>query len=80
VGAKVKVSKSVVVFHVPKTKGAATDLQGMEGTMAGRADEFEGTPTSATLPYKVTFQNVAVDGKTVKFTAHLEDDEFEVVG
>ena len=30
VGAKVRVNKSVVVYHVPKTKGAATDLNGME--------------------------------------------------
>ena len=36
VGAKVRVNKSVVVYHVPKTKGAATDLNGMEGEVEHR--------------------------------------------
>ena len=43
VGAKVRVNKSVVVYHVPKTKGAATDLHGMEGEVAQRADDLDGT-------------------------------------
>ena len=36
-GDKVKVTESVVVYHVPKSKGAATDLNGMEGEVASRA-------------------------------------------
>jgi hypothetical protein len=38
VGQKVKVKAPITVFHVPKTKGAATQLQGLTGTVAALAD------------------------------------------
>ena len=50
---KVRVNKSVVVYHVPKTKGTATDLNGFEGEVAQRADELDGKYISANLPLKV---------------------------
>lgn len=78
VGAAVKVTSSVVVYHVPKSKGAATDLEGLEGVVAELADVHEGVETSATLPYKVAFQIAGPNDKPVKFAAHLERGEFEL--
>ena len=54
-GDKVKVTESVVVYHVPKSKGAATDLNGMEGEVASRADDLNGTYISANLEVRVAF-------------------------
>ena len=43
----------MVVYHVPKTKGAATELEGMEGVVDSRADDHEGTYISANLEVRV---------------------------
>ena len=77
VGAKVRVNKSVVVYHVPKSKGAATDLNGMEGEVAQRADELDGTYISANLPVKVALPLPDGSGKT--FLVHLTADELEIL-
>ena len=77
VGAKVRVNKSVVVYHVPKTKGAATDLNGMEGEVAQRADDLDGTYISANLPVKVALPNPDGSGKT--FLVHVTADEIEIL-
>ena len=77
VGAKVKVNQSVVVYHVPKSKGAATDINGMLGEVAQRADDYEGTYISANLPIKVAFANPNGGDKT--FLVHLKADELEIL-
>jgi len=77
VGAKVRVNKSVVVYHVPKTKGAATDLNGMEGEVAQRADDLDGTYISANLPVKVALPNPDGSGKT--FLVHVTAEELEIL-
>ena len=74
VGAKVRVKSSVVVYHVPKSKGAATDLIGMTGVVDSRADAHEGATTSATLAVKVAIPNPN-GGKD--FIAHLDESELE---
>ena len=73
-GYKVRVKSSVVVYHVPKSKGAATELQGMVGVVDSRADEHEGKKTSATMPCKVALPNPN-GGKD--FIAHVEEAELE---
>ena len=73
-GAKVRVKSSVVVYHVPKSKGAATDLIGMTGVVDSRADAHEGATTSATLAVKVAIPNPN-GGKD--FIAHLDESELE---
>lgn len=75
-GTPVKVSKSVQVYHVPKSKGEATDLAGMSGVIDSRADEHEGKPTSATLAVRVKLEVPDGSGKT--FIAHLDESEVEV--
>lgn len=76
VGTAVKVKSSVIVFHVPKTKGAATDLQGMQGVVDSRADDHEGIAVSATLACRVKLPVPDGSGKT--FIAHLDEDELEL--
>ena len=57
------------------------NLEGNEGVVVSRADDYEGRPTPANLPYKVKFQ-VEVEGKngkvkTLKTFAHLTKAELE---
>ena len=73
-----QVSSSVVVFHVPKSKGAATDLMGMEGVVDSRADDYEGTYISANLEIRVALP-VPDDPKGKTFIAHMREDEVEAL-
>lgn len=50
-GAKVKVTKSVKVFHVGKFK-QGLDLEGRVGTVVENVQLFEGQQLSANLPWK----------------------------
>ena len=53
-GQKVKVKAPVTVFHVPKTKGAATPLQGLPGVVTAIVDKHtDGAQLSCTMPLKV---------------------------
>jgi len=80
VGQKVKVKAPITVFHVPKTKGAATQLQGLTGTVAALADvHTDGTLLSCTMPLKVELSVSAPDGAPVKFMAHLTVEEVELL-
>ena len=52
-GQKVKVKAPVTVFHVPKTKGAATPLQGRPGVVTAVVDKHtDGAQLSCTMPLK----------------------------
>ncbi|KAL2649905.1 hypothetical protein R1flu_018033 [Riccia fluitans] len=75
-GSKIRVTVSVPVYHVMKLPNL--NLKGMEGEVKDYVVEWKGKTISATLPYKVHFVQ-EVDGKAVKFFAHLRDDEFEVI-
>lgn len=75
-GSKIRVKESLVVYHVGKLPNL--NLQGLEGEVKEHIVEWKGKTVSATFPYKVQFFK-EVDGKQVKFFAHLRDDEFEVI-
>ena len=77
-GDKVRVTSSAVVYHVPKSKGAPTELKGMEGEVASRADELDGTYISANLEIRVKLA-VPDDPKGKTFIAHMREDELEVL-
>lgn len=50
-----KVKAPVVVYHVPKSKGAATPLQGLAGVVAAIADvHTDGSLLSCTMPLKAS--------------------------
>jgi len=52
-GRRVRVTAPVAVFHVPKSKGAATQLQGLTGVVTALADvHTDGTLLSCTMPLK----------------------------
>lgn len=67
-GQRVKVTKPVKVFHVPKQP--ELNLEGMEGTVVKDVTEFKGQHLSANLPYLVEFQLNPADAKS-KFKAHM---------
>lgn len=70
-GDRVRVTESVVVYHHPQHKKEPFDIKGMEGTIKEIVTEWRGRPVSANLPVKVKFEK--------KFTAHLREDEVEVI-
>ena len=76
VGDRVKVTESLKVYHVPKVK--ELDLLGAEGVVKDVLGTWKGIPVSANLPYKVQFILPRGD-TTVKFIAHLQDGEFEII-
>lgn len=81
-GASVRVTKPVRVFHAPKSPPEGIDLEGMRGTVAKHAAVHkDGRVLSANLPYKVAFElpPASEGAKPVKFQAHLEESEIEVV-
>ncbi|KAH6836911.1 hypothetical protein C2S53_011059 [Perilla frutescens var. hirtella] len=78
IGSKVRVKVPLKVYHVPKLP--EIDLTGRVGLLKQYVAVFKGKRISANLPYKVEFVAEEVsgrDGKPVKFSAHLREDEFE---
>lgn len=71
VGDRVCVKESVIVYHHPEHRNEAFDLKGLEGEVVAFANEWRGTPISATLPIEVKFNK--------KFKAHLRESELEVM-
>jgi len=80
-GSKIKVSKDILVYHIPKTKGSEINLNGFEGEVIEVIEKTaDGVPLSANLPVKVRLsgevlrqpQGVLAE---VSFIAHLEDHE-----
>lgn len=76
VGDRVKVRGPLKVYHIPKTP--EFDLGGVEGEVNDYVGVWKGKHISANLPYKVQF-NMEIDGRSVKFFAHLKEEEFDVV-
>ncbi|OLP16439.1 ferredoxin--nitrite reductase [Leptolyngbya sp. 'hensonii'] len=71
VGDRVRVSKSVVIYHHPEHRNQAFDLQGQEGEVIDFANQWQDRPISANLPIVVKFTN--------KFKVHLQEAELEVL-
>lgn len=79
-GSKVRVTVPVTVYHVPKLP--ELELTDKVGVLKQYVGFHKGKRISANLPYKVEFETDQVlgrDGKPAKFTAHLRDDEFEIL-
>ena len=71
VGDRVRVIKSVIVYHHPEHRGQPFDIKDHEGDINAIVTEWQGRPVSANLPLQVKF--------TKKFRAHLRSDEVELV-
>ena len=67
IGDRIRVKESVMVYHHPSSKQKPFDIKGMEGEIVEVIDK----PVTATLPVKVKFDK--------KFSAHLREDEVEVI-
>lgn len=67
-GSRVRVTESVVVYHVPKT--SELDLKGLEGTIQADARQVKGEDLTATFPWIVLFERPE-DVKPKTFQAHL---------
>ncbi|XP_042504604.1 ferredoxin-thioredoxin reductase, variable chain, chloroplastic-like [Macadamia integrifolia] len=77
IGARVRVKAPLKVYHVPKVP--EFDLTGMEGELKLYVGLWKGKRISANLPFKVEFITEIEGRGTVKFFAHLKEDEFEYV-
>ncbi|MGK7901260.1 MAG: ferredoxin-thioredoxin reductase variable chain [Hormoscilla sp.] len=71
VGDRVRVAKSVVVYHHPQNRNQPFELQGQEGEVLDIILERDGKPISANLPILVKFEK--------KFKVHLRENELEVI-
>ncbi|WP_071518182.1 ferredoxin-thioredoxin reductase variable chain [Geitlerinema sp. PCC 9228] len=71
IGDRVRVKQSVTVYHHPKHRNQPLDIKGMEGEIVDVIQQWQGRPVSANLPIKVKFEK--------KFSAHLREDELEVI-
>jgi len=81
-GASVRVTKDVRVYHAPKGPADGIPLQGLEGKVTKHAAVHkDGRVLSVNLPYRVAFELPPADAgsKPLKFQAHLEESEIEVV-
>ncbi|KAF3457931.1 hypothetical protein FNV43_RR02592 [Rhamnella rubrinervis] len=77
IGARIRVKVPLKVHHVPRVP--EVDLTGMEGVLKQYVGLWKGKRISANYPYKVEFV-IQVEGRgSVKFFAHLKEDEFEYV-
>ncbi|XP_010276155.1 PREDICTED: ferredoxin-thioredoxin reductase, variable chain-like [Nelumbo nucifera] len=77
IGARVRVKVPLKVYHIPKVP--EFDLTGMEGELKQYVGLWKGNRISANLPFKVEFVTKIEGRGTVKFFAHLKEDEFEYV-
>ncbi|GAV86937.1 FeThRed_A domain-containing protein [Cephalotus follicularis] len=76
IGRKIRVVKAPLkVYHVPRVP-EGIDLSGMEGVVNRYVGVWKGKRISANLPYKVEFHTQIQGRGSLKFFAHLKDDEF----
>ncbi len=70
-GERVRVIKSVIVYHYPQQRQKPFDIKDMEGEVENILTDWQGRPISPNLPIVVKFEK--------KFKAHLKEDELEVI-
>jgi hypothetical protein len=71
IGDRIRVIKSVIVYHYPQEKQKPFDIKNMEGEVENIMTDWQGRPISPNLPIVVKFEK--------KFKAHLKEDELEVI-
>jgi hypothetical protein len=71
VGDRIRVTKSVIVYHHPSHRNQPFDAKGLEGTILQLVTEWHGRPVSANLPVLVEFEK--------RFRAHFREDELEIL-
>lgn len=76
IGNRVRIKTSVIFYHHPLHRNEAFDAKGLEGTVVGVLNDYQGRPISPNFPVQVEF---AVEGAKRPFRAHLKADELEAV-
>ncbi|GAB4218382.1 MAG: ferredoxin-thioredoxin reductase variable chain [Synechococcales cyanobacterium] len=71
IGSRVRVKKTVVVYHHPDYRSQPFNIEGMEGVVAAVIVDWNGRPVSANFPFQVQFDK--------RFRAHLHADEIEML-
>lgn len=74
VGMRVRVSRSIIMYHYPGKKNEAVDVEGFEGEIIKDISVEDGVQMSATAPFLINFSE-----SHPKFKAHLAEDELEAV-
>lgn len=69
VGDRVRVRKSVIMYHHPEHRNQPFEMMGQEGTVAAVVRDWHGRPVTANLPVEVQFSE--------KFKAHFQEAELE---
>ena len=70
-GDRVRVTKSVIVYHHPTQRQKPFDIKDFEGEVIEVMEDWQGRPISPNLPILVKFEK--------KFKAHLRQEELEVI-
>jgi len=70
IGTKVRVSKSLMMYHYPGHKGEPYDVKGLEGEVKAIIESWKDRPVSANYKVLVQFPN--------KFKAHFSEAELEI--
>ncbi|KAK9682326.1 hypothetical protein RND81_10G065300 [Saponaria officinalis] len=78
VGSRVRVKAPMKMYHVPRVPEILVTPE-MEGVIKHYVGFWKGKRITATYPFKVEF-SVDLEGRgTVKFLAHLKEDEFDFI-
>ncbi|KAL6745569.1 ferredoxin thioredoxin reductase, variable chain [Haematococcus lacustris] len=76
-GSRVKVTKPITVYHIPK-HSAGVNIEGMEGEVVKNAANYKGKVLSPNLPVVVKFVTKIGD-VDAKFNVHLAEEELAAV-
>lgn len=76
IGNRVRIKASVVFYHHPLHRNEAFNAEGLEGTVVGVLNDYQGRPISPNFPVQVEF---GVEGAKRPFRAHLKADELELI-
>ena len=79
VGSHVRVTSEVRIWHVTGAGKDGFNIQGCEGVVTDRADNYKGVETTANLPFKVKLEIDGKNGKKKKIFVHLTKHEIETV-
>lgn len=74
---RVRVSKSVIMNHVPGEKGGPYEMKGAEGVILKDISDGGKSCLSATCPFIVSFDNIGTSERP--FKAHFEEHELEAI-
>ena len=73
VGQRVRVARSIIMYHMSGKRNQPVDVQGMEGTVTKDVSYKDGVEMSANCPFIVSFDDPP------RFRAHFSENELEAI-